>query len=69
MKFSIDVVFIRNKKSNDGTVVRTVSSVHEGVRAWRIFPLMDWRAQDTLELPVGTIRRLAVTEGDEVCIS
>ena len=69
MSFPIDVVFIRKEKSADGKIIFKVSSVHENVRPWRPHPLMDWRASETLELPNGTVRRCAITAGDELCIS
>ncbi len=60
MGFSIDVVFIREGR---------VSSVHADVRPWKMLPLLDWRGKDALELPSGTIRRLDISRGDELCIS
>ncbi len=68
MRFSIDVIFL--KREQDGVEVRVrVSSVHEGVRPWRFFPLMDFSGSDTLELPSGVARQCGIVAGDEVCLS
>jgi hypothetical protein len=69
MKIPIDVIFLRPERNAEGGTVWKVSSAHENVRPWRALPLMDARAAETLELPVGTIRRCAITAGDELCIS
>ena len=69
MKFPIDVVFLRREKTAQGTTKFKVTSVRENVRPWRPHPLLDWRASETLELPVGTIRRYAIGVGDEICIN
>ena len=69
MKFPIDVVFLRAEKRPDGTAAWKVSSARENVKPWRLFPLMDWRASETLELPAGTVRKCAISAGDEICIS
>jgi uncharacterized protein len=69
MNYPLDVVFIRRQVRANGEQVTKVTSVYEGIRAWRPHPLTDWRASETLELPVGTIRRCAIHAGDELCIS
>ena len=69
MKFPIDVVFIRAEKRPDGTTAWKVSSARENVKPWRLRPLMDWRASETLELPAGMVRKCAITAGDEICIN
>jgi uncharacterized membrane protein (UPF0127 family) len=69
MRFPIDVVFLLKKQDENGRVVFVVSSVHESVRPWRLLPLTDWRASETLELPEGTIRKCALHVGDELCSS
>ena len=68
MRFSIDVVFVRSVEREDGTKIFVISSVREGARPWGLFPLMDFRATETLELPTGTVRQCALTIGDELCI-
>jgi uncharacterized protein len=68
MKFPIDVVFVRSQQKEDGSTAWIVSSAHESVRPWRVRPLMDFKATDTLELPSGIIRQFAINPGDELCI-
>lgn len=70
MSIAIDVVFLK-KLSHDGpqSAVWKVLSVHESVPAWKFFPLSDWSSSDTLELPEGTVRRLGILPGDEICTS
>jgi uncharacterized membrane protein (UPF0127 family) len=70
MRIPIDVVFLRavdGAQSGHGRYV--VTSARARVRAWRALPLWDARAQDTLELPAGTLERWSIAAGDEVCIS
>ena len=66
MSVPIDVVFIRSARREDGRVVRVVASVREGLRPWKLLPVRDWSAEDTLELPVGTVRRIGLQPGDEL---
>ena len=68
MSIPIDVVFLRQEHTHP---VRTwaISSVHRGLRPWKIFPVADFKAKDVLELPVGTIDRLNLQKGDVVCIA
>lgn len=69
MRFSIDVVFLRKASGSNGSPAWTVSSFREGLRPWSLLPVGDWKADDTLELPIGTIRRCQLAVGDELCIS
>ena len=62
MSIPIDVVFLRVER--DRKVVTSVRSV----RPWKLLPLSDGRAHETLELPVGSIERLGISVGDELCI-
>ena len=62
MRIPLDVVFLR--LSERGFVV---SSVRENVRPWRVLPLHDFKATETLELPAGTVARLGLQTGDELC--
>lgn len=68
MSISIDVVFLRLEKREEDTIFR-VCSVHEQVQPWRVLPLWDRKATETLELPTGTIRRCEIRVGDELCLS
>ncbi len=61
MRIPIDVVFLSQTLE--------ITSVRENLRPWRILPVRDWRAVQTLELPVGTIQRCKLREGDQLCIS
>jgi uncharacterized membrane protein (UPF0127 family) len=69
MRIPIDVVFARADLSADGKSVLRVTRVVESVKPWRLLPLRDGSASETLELPVGTIRRCDIREGDELCLS
>jgi uncharacterized protein len=69
MSVPIDVVFIRNTKGADGKVNRRVNSVRENLQPWKLMPVGDFGAQDTLELPAGTVCRCGLAPGDELCIS
>jgi uncharacterized membrane protein (UPF0127 family) len=60
MSIPIDVVFLGER--------RVVTSVHRSVRPWKVLPLFDGRARDALELPAGSIDRLGIAPGDELCI-
>ena len=66
MSIPIDVVFV-DRSAQNGNL--QVVSVHENVRPWRALPLRDGRARDTIELPVGTIARHKIREGDQLCLS
>lgn len=68
MRIPIDVVFIRLETDSNGKIRRRVSSLHAHVRPWRLLPLMDLRANETLELPAGTIHATEISLGDELCI-
>ena len=70
MRIPIDVVFARAEKSAEGGKrVLRVTKVCESVKPWRLLPLRDGGATETLELPVGSIRRCDLHVGDELCIS
>jgi uncharacterized membrane protein (UPF0127 family) len=61
MRFPIDAVFV-SKPGADG--IRTVRSVHRGLRAWTgLVPLVRG-ADGVLELPVGTIDASDTAVGD-----
>lgn len=68
MSMPIDVVFLRPSGSRRSGVWE-VSSVHAGVRPWRVLPLADWGATVTLELAAGAAMEGDLKPGDEVeCI-
>lgn len=75
MSMPIDVVFLRAQatKACDGNSggnsveQKVVTSVHSQVRPWRALPLSDRGAQETLELPAGSIARLGIAPGDQLC--
>jgi uncharacterized membrane protein (UPF0127 family) len=65
MRISIDVVFVKYEHAR----VYQITRVCESVKPWRVLPLRDSRASETIELPAGTIGRLDIRVGDELCIS
>ncbi len=69
MSISIDVVFMKKVVMADGRVRWSVTSVRENIRPWRILPLGDGKASETLELSCGTIRRCDIQMGDLLCTS
>jgi uncharacterized membrane protein (UPF0127 family) len=73
MRFPIDVVFVRSELpegSLPASEIRLkVTSVHPDVRPWRVLPLRDGKARETLELPAGTVNRLGLQPGDELLCS
>lgn len=65
MRFPIDAVFVSRP---DASGIRTVRSVHRGLRAWTgLVPLVRG-ADGVLELPVGTIDATGTRVGDGVLI-
>lgn len=71
MRFPIDVVFICKDGRAEGEAIESyrVTSVRENVRPWALLPISDWKAQDVLELPAGSIAKASITVGDQLCIS
>jgi len=67
MRFAIDAVFLgKPDPARDG--VRSVMSVHRGLRTWiGIVPFVRG-ANSVLELPVGTIARSGTVVGDLVAL-
>jgi uncharacterized membrane protein (UPF0127 family) len=61
MRFPIDVVFVDSQYR--------VTSVYSGLRPWRLFPVVDFRASHALELPLGSVERASVRKGDVLCTS
>lgn len=73
MSIPIDVVFIKRidqeNRDKNGPPKYRVTSVFSDVRSWKLFPLLDLKADDTMELEAGSIRRLGLAKGDELCLS
>jgi uncharacterized membrane protein (UPF0127 family) len=78
MTFPIDVVFIRKSKNDSLNKTSThslkvnqvvVTSVWENLPPWKLLPVRDGNAQQTLELPTGTIQKYQVKPGDQLCIA
>ncbi|MBI2711516.1 MAG: DUF192 domain-containing protein [Bdellovibrio sp.] len=69
MNIPIDVVFLSERVIRDGAVFYRISSLKENLRPWGLLPVGDWKAVDTLELPIGTIQKCDMKIGDEVCLS
>lgn len=67
MSMPIDVVFLRVNHSKEGER-KVVTSAHGDVRPWKVLPLGDGNAHETLELPQGSVARLGIVPGDELCI-
>ena len=66
MRFAIDVVFVKPAHQAKSW---EVSSTHAGVRPWRLLPLADFHATDTLELPAGSVEKFSIEKGDLLCIN
>lgn len=67
MSMPIDVVFLRVVHAG-GNERKVVTSAHARVRPWKALPLFDGNAHETLELPEGSVARLGIVPGDELCI-
>ena len=70
MRIPIDVVFLQKEISpNHGSGISSdsefyrVTSVIESLKPWRVLPVRDGNARDTLELPTGMIRRCELKAG------
>jgi uncharacterized membrane protein (UPF0127 family) len=63
MSMRIDVVFLKKVR---GTFSWQITSFREGLRPWRPLPVRDSSADDTLELPAGTIARCGLVPGDAI---
>jgi uncharacterized membrane protein (UPF0127 family) len=76
MRIPIDVVFVRPATGDQGHSyvageVRTyeVTRVCESLKPWKLLPVRNGRATETIELPVGTIQGCDICLGDRICIS
>jgi uncharacterized protein len=65
MKFPIDAVFLGSPTAAD-PLVRSVVSIHRGLRAWTGLVPFVRGAHGVLELPVGTIEASRTEVGDLV---
>jgi hypothetical protein len=65
MSIPIDVAFLKRKKNG----VYEVTSIHQNLVPWRLLPVGDSKAQDTLEFPSGTLERSSIHVGDLLCLS
>lgn len=71
MSISIDVVFLRVEFTEERGVVterKVVTSTYANVRPWKFLPLNDRKANETLELPTGSIGKIGIAVGDVLCI-
>lgn len=69
MSIPIDVVFLKKEREQGHTSFYRVTSVRENLDPWKFFPVGDFHASETLELPRGTIQRCELKAGDELCIN
>ncbi len=63
MSIPIDAVFLGKCESG-----WRVISTRPRLRPWKILPVGDGKAEDVLELPVGTVDRLNLRDGEVLCI-
>jgi uncharacterized membrane protein (UPF0127 family) len=64
MSIPIDLVFLK-KQASDWLVL----SVHPGLKPWKVLPVGNFRADDALELPAGTIELKGIKSGEVLCIA
>lgn len=64
MKMPIDVVFLK-KEASDWQIL----ALYPRVKPWKVLPLSCLKADDTLELPAGSIERLSLQKGQTLCIA
>ena len=69
MTIPIDVVFLTRAPSAGGGEHFVVSSVRENVRPWKLLPVMDLRASETLEMAAGSVAKFDLRPGDQLCTS
>lgn len=65
MRVAIDVAFLKRLETNRFQV----TSIHHNLYPWRVFPVGDSKADDTLELPSGMLKSCSVEVGDILCLS
>ncbi len=64
MSIPIDLVFLKKQASE-----WLVLSVHPELRPWKILPVGNFKADDALELPAGTIQSKGLKSGEVLCIA
>ena len=64
MKMPIDVIFL--KKQSEGY---QIMALYPQLKPWKVLPVGCRKADDTLELPSGTIERLNLRKGEVLCIA
>jgi uncharacterized membrane protein (UPF0127 family) len=64
MRMPIDAIFL--KKHPEGW---QIMALYPKLKPWKVLPVGSFKADDTLELPVGTIERLNLKEGEVLCIA
>lgn len=69
MRFAIDAVFLRRLEGQNADRGWEVTSVRENLRPWRVLPVADARAEDTLEVAGGACARWGLRKGDTLCIA
>ncbi len=62
MSIPIDVLFLK-KRNTEWEIL----SAYKNLKPWKILPVGSFGADDTLELPVGTIERLDLKKGEVLC--
>lgn len=62
MSIPIDVVFLKAMKSE-----WVITSVRENIQPWKVLPVFDATAHDTLELPAGQVQKTKLKAGDILC--
>ena len=64
MRISIDVLFLK-KRDSDWEIL----SLHPELRPWKVLPVGNFKADDVLELPVGSIAKMGLKPGEVLCIA
>jgi uncharacterized membrane protein (UPF0127 family) len=64
MSIAIDVIFLKKQKEEWQIV-----ALHKKLKPWKVLPVGCMKADDTLELPSGTIDRLSLEKGQTLCIA
>lgn len=68
MTIPIDVVFLKSLKSDAKSKWKIVS-IHPDLKPWKLLPVSNFGADDTLELPAGMTARLNLHPGEVLCIA
>ncbi len=63
MQIPIDVLFLKKQEQE-----WQVLALHSNLKPWKLLPVSCFKADDTLELPQGTIERLGLKVGEVLCI-